>query len=316
MIRTLLVGYGGMGKVHYINTREISSAEIVGIVGTEKDREEAEKTGLPFFLSITEGMEALSADVVDITTPTFLHKAHVLEALGNSADVIVEKPIALSLQEAEEIYNAAEKVGKRVFPAYVMRYTKEYEILSSLIENGEYGKVLEAYFWRLSEMPGWVDGSWLFEKEKSGLIPFDLHIHDLDMIISLFGKPESVVEYVPDTDDNLKHFYSITYGYGPLSVRAEAGWLRGKIPFSSGWRIIFEKAVAMCDGASIKLYTEEKEDNLTPHYDRVISTGINVPPTGWYYEELSGIYSAILGGKEGRVKKEEVLAVIETAEKL
>ena len=316
MIRTLLVGYGGMGKVHYANTAALESAEIVGIVGTERDREEAEKTGLPFFLTISEGMKALSADVIDITTPTFLHKDHAIEALREKADVIVEKPLALSAEDARKIYQAADKAGKKVYPAYVMRYTKEYDVLSSLVREGRYGNVAEASFWRLSEMPGWVDGSWLFDRDKSGLIPFDLHIHDLDMIISLFGNFSSFDEYSPLSPDGMKHFYSIAYDYGSFRVTAEAGWLRGKIPFSSGWRLIMEHGVAVYDGNRITLYSEDGENDLTPSYSRIVSTGINVPPTGWYYEELREIYAAISEGSDGRVKKEEVFTVLGAAGKL
>ena len=59
------------------------------------------------------------------------------------------------------------------------------------MKSEEYGKVLDASFERLScGTPTGLSAAGLFDKSKSGLLPFDLHIHDLDVIVSLFGKPE------------------------------------------------------------------------------------------------------------------------------
>lgn len=318
MKRILLVGFGGMGHVHYVNIQRMDNAEIVGITGTEHDRKAAEKTGLPFFLSITEGIQKLSPDAVDITTPTFLHKLHVMEALECGVDVICEKPLALSASDAAEIYRTAEDKGLRVFPALVMRYTKEFSVLSSLIHNGEYGKLIKADFHRLSPMPEWTAGNWLFDKDKSGLIPFDLHIHDLDMIYALFGEPECIDSYAPvDIETGFPCYYSIEYGYENLSVHAEAGWLRTSMPFTSGWRMIFEKAVAVNEDGRISIYPEKKEmQDLTPHYDIVISTGINVPPTGWYYEEIKHIISEMDGSEKAKISRDEAVGVLRIAERL
>ena len=318
MNRILLVGFGGMGHVHYVNIQRMDNAEIVGITGTEHDRKAAEKTGLPFFLSITEGIQKLSPDAVDITTPTFLHKLHVMEALECGVDVICEKPLALSASDAAEIYRTAEDKGLRVFPALVMRYTKEFSVLSSLIHNGEYGKLIKADFHRLSPMPEWTAGNWLFDKDKSGLIPFDLHIHDLDMIYALFGEPECIDSYAPvDMKTGFPCYYSIEYGYENLSVHAEAGWLRTSMPFTSGWRMIFEKAVAVNEDGRISIYPEKKEmQDLTPHYDIVISTGINVPPTGWYYEEIKHIISEMDGSEKAKISRDEAVGVLRIAERL
>ena len=318
MRRILLVGFGGMGHVHYENMKRIPDAQIVGIAGTEHDRKAAEETGLPFFLSITEGVKSLSVDTVDITTPTFLHKSHVLEAMDAGCDAICEKPLALSSSDAEEIYRKAEEKGRKVYLALVMRYTKEFSILSSLIKEETYGKLLKADFHRLSPMPEWTHGSWLFDKDKSGLIPFDLHIHDLDMIYALFGEPVDVQSYAPvDRQSRFPCYYSIDYHYRNLSVHAEAGWLRTSMPFTSGWRLIFEDAVAINNDGAIYVYPYKSDKiDLTPVYDTVISTGINVPPTGWYYEELKRIISEMNGQEKVRISKDEAIGVLRIAEKL
>ena len=80
----------------------------------------------------------------------------------------------------------------QLYVAQVLQFTREVETLHQVMEDERYGKPLDACFERLSARPGWVQGSWLFQKEKSGLLPFDLHIHDLDMMVSIFGEPRSM----------------------------------------------------------------------------------------------------------------------------
>ena len=150
------------------------------------------------------------------------------------------------------------------------------------------------------------------------MIPFDLHIHDLDMIYALFGEPVDVQSYAPvDRQSGFPCYYSIDYHYRNLSVHAEAGWLRTSMPFTSGWRLIFEDAVAINNDGAIYVYPYKSDKiDLTPVYDTVISTGINVPPTGWYYEELKHIISEMNGQEKVRISKDEAIGVLRIAEKL
>ncbi len=300
-MRTLVVGLGGMGRVHIINTRLVDGVEVVGAVGaTEEDRKAAEGFSIPFFASITEAMAALPIDTVDITTPTFMHPRHILEALeAGCRSIIVEKPTALKSADAKRIFAEAEERQALVVPAHVMRFTKEFRALASAVASEDYGKVLDARFSRISAMPGWT-GGWLMDRERSGLVPFDLHIHDLDMIFALFGKPEDVSSYRRRSrGSDIDEYFHASYGYGGFTVEAEAAWLRASVPFRASWRVIFEHGAMECNGQSVMSYPDGGEPfKVDTHYDTVVETGINVPPTGWYYEELSAIYGYLASGSK------------------
>ena len=300
-MRTVIAGFGGMGIVHYLNTKLVDGIEVAGIVGsTVDDRRKAEEYGLSFFPSITEAFDTVRPDVIDITTPTFLHKEHILQALAAGCKaVICEKPLALSSDDARAVIAAAEERDAVIIPAHVMRFTKEFKALKDVLEKKVYGSVLDASFSRISAMPGW-DGGWLGDKNKSGLVPFDLHIHDLDMIFALFGKPEKVSSYKRKSrGSNIDEYFHVSYAYDGFLVNAEAAWLRSSIPFSASWRVILEHAVLECDDHGLWCYPEgEYPYELDTHYDHIVETGINVPPTGWYYEELSAIYSYFISGEK------------------
>lgn len=312
-MRTVIAGFGGMGIVHYLNTKLVDGIEVAGIVGsTVDDRRKAEEYGLSFFPSITEAFDAVRPDVIDITTPTFLHKEHILQALAAGCKaVICEKPLALSSDDARAVISAAEERDAVIIPAHVMRFTKEFKALKDVVDSAVFGKVLDASFSRISSMPKWTSG-WLMDRSKSGLVPFDLHIHDLDMIFALFGKMDRVGSYKrKSTESNVDEYFHVSYIYDDFCVNAEAGWLRASVPFSASWRVIFEHGVVECKG-NVMAYPENGEPyELDTHYDVVVPTGINVPPTGWYYEELSAIYSYL-----GSERKEPLIPYDDIVEEL
>ena len=256
MTKIALVGTGGMGTVHYSNYAHIEDADVTALVGiNDQSRECAEKWNLPLYASITDMAKEQQVDVVDVCAPTFLHKPLVLEALSLGFHAITEKPIALRKQDALEMFALADQMDKQLYVGQVLQFTKEIEILHQLVASGEYGKPLDAFFERLSACPRWVQNGWLFDKEKSGLLPFDLHIHDLDVIVSVFGRPQSYsFTSCGGRDKAYKEHYRFLYQFKDMHVAAEAAWFNADIPFTARWRVYFENAMLINDGAHLTAY--------------------------------------------------------------
>jgi predicted dehydrogenase len=320
MIRVGIVGTGGMGIVHYNNYAHIEDCKVTALVGiTPQSQECAAQWGLPLYESIPAMAQAQKLDVVDICSPTFMHKQHVMESLNLGLHAITEKPAALHKKDAAEMFDLAEKNGKLLFVAQVLQFTKEVELLHSLIQSREYGKVLDASFERLSACPRWIQNGWLFDKEKSGLLPFDLHIHDLDVIVSLFGKPESF-SYSSAGGENksYKEHYRFIYSYKDLSVAAEAAWFNADFPFTARWRVYFENAVVVNEGTRVVAYQFDQPLRVFDTEEKIkIPTGINVPPTGMYLNELSHFIDCIKRGVPSeKVSREQILTVIEILEEI
>ena len=172
-------------------------------------------------------------------------------------------------------------------------------------------------FERLSACPRWAQGGWLFDKTKSGLVPFDLHIHDLDVIVSLFGKPKTV-SYTTcgGADKGYAEQYRFTYGYDGMNVVGEAAWFNADIPFTARWRVYFEDGMLINDGQAVTGYRFGEEPKVFDTEEKVkIPTGINVPPTGWYLTELTHFLDCIRAGvPTPRVTREQVLNVLEILE--
>ena len=289
MQKIAIVGVGGMGTVHYNNYAQIEKAEVRAVVGpSEADREKAAKWGVKIYSDIKELLASEEIDLVDICTPTFLHVEHALKALSYGKNVIIEKPIALHREDAERIFALASEKNALVFVGQVLHFTKEVEILKEAVETEKYGKVLDAYFTRLTAAPNWVQGGWMFDKEKSGLLPFDLHIHDLDLIVSLFGRPESYSYNAAGREESeFKEHYRFNYNYGDLNIGAEAAWYNASYPFTARWRVYFEDGL-LVNEEELTFYPAEGEPvEFETEAEPRIETGINLPPTAMFYHELS-----------------------------
>lgn len=320
MIRVGIVGTGGMGTVHHSNYAHIDGCQVVALVGfTQQSRESAAQWGLPLYEDIRSMAQAEQVDVVDICSPTFLHKQHVMEALSYGMHAITEKPVALHKKDAEEMFALADQKGKLLFVAQVLQFTKEVEALRGLVQSGEYGKPLDAYFERLSACPRWAQDGWLFDKEKSGLLPFDLHIHDLDVIVSLFGKPERFsFTSCAGAGKAYQEHYRFLYGYPEMNVAAEAAWFNADIPFTARWRVYFENALVVNDGARVVAYAVDQAPRVfDTEEDIKIPTGINLPPTGMFYRELSHFMDCIRRGVPSeKVSRQQVLTVVDLLEEI
>jgi len=316
----LLVGAGGMGNCHYLNYGHIPGAKVVALVGkSESDRQNAEAWQLPIFDCIADACAAVSVDLVDVCAPTFLHKQLVLEAIAQGKHVITEKPIALSLADGQEMYAAAEAAGVQLYVAQVLQFTREVETLRQVVRDGRYGKPLDAHFVRLTACPKWSQGGWLLDKSKSGLLPFDLHIHDLDVIVSMFGKPDSIsYTQCNNAEKNYAEHYRINYGYeSGLNVCAEASWFNACIPFTAQWRVYFERGMLINNADGLTGYSADGEVTRFDVEDPVkVPCGINLPDSGWFLRELGHLLDCAAKNVPSEfVPKEQILSVLEILEK-
>lgn len=319
MIRIGIVGTGGMGTVHYTNYQYIEGCEVAAVCG---NAEKAAGWGLPCYSDISRMAKEERLDVIDVCTPTFLHYEQVKEAL-QWCHVICEKPLTLTCREAEELFEEAQNRGHHLYVAQVLRFFPEYKVLEKVIGEKTYGEILDGYFWRLSARPKWTSGGWMTDKSKSGLVPFDLHIHDLDFLVSLLGMPKKV-HYTTaqasgeDMAQQYRFLYEFGRGKGNVNICAEASWYIGNYPWSAGYRVCFEKAVLEARAGALTVYREDREpENLDITEKRQIPTGINIPPTGVYLEELEHFISCIQRDEDSDlIKKEQILGVLSILEKM
>ncbi|WP_312642709.1 Gfo/Idh/MocA family oxidoreductase [Hydrogenoanaerobacterium sp.] len=316
MLKIGIVGVGGMGIVHISNYAHIEGCKVVALCDvSEQAKQKAQEIGAVLYTNIGDMLTNEELDIVDVCTPTFMHREHVFAALHAGANVICEKPVALKIEDARAMFALAKEKGVRLFVAQVLRFFPTSKVLYQLVKSGEYGKLLDGTFERLSACPRWVKGGWLFDKTRSGHIPYDLHIHDLDLIVSLLGKPQSYsFTSCGNADKDYKEQYRFQYGYGDnCNIVCEAAWFNADIPFTAKWRVYFENAVVVNDGETVTAYQFDHEPRVFDTEEKIkIPTGINVPPTGTYFEELSHFTNCIKNNVDSDMfTEEQILTVME-----
>ena len=320
-MKIAVVGTGGIGKTHLSNLQAMKEAEIVSICDVNAEAETlAKELGAAYDTDYKVMLAHTAADVVLICTPTFLHGEQVRATLEAGKHCICEKPLCLSAEEAKALFALAKQRGLLLLVAHVLHFWEEYAALAQMVKENRYGAVLDASFARLTERPAWTSTGWLFDKSKSGLIPFDLHIHDLYYVIGLLGKPHiGYVQSGGQAEENHQDYLRVCYEYPRTTVCVEASWYRAPIPFAQRFRVYFERAVAEYDGNQLMLYEAgQPVRNFSEGINKEgIHTSINVAPTMAYLRELEHFFDCIRQGKPSWiVPEEQVLAALETLESL
>jgi predicted dehydrogenase len=254
-----LVGLGFMGLTHLRAARQVRGARLVAIATSDPRKARGDFSGVRGNFGAAGGresldgirvhptLEALLADpaveLVDICLPSYLHAGAALLAFEAGKHVLVEKPIALQLADAERMLAASRRARKLLLVAQVLRFFPEFAFLSDSVRKGSLGRLLSVNLRRVIATPSWGD-SWFSDPARSGGMVVDLHIHDTDFIVQLFGKPRSVTSHGVVEGERVD-FIRTAYQFGapaPL-VSAEAGWINApSLAFEHGYEAFFEKA--------------------------------------------------------------------------
>jgi predicted dehydrogenase len=191
MLRVGLVGAGLMGTLHAASWAQ-TPAQLVAVYAKSQDQANhlAEQHGAQVSGSLETLLDAV--DVVDVCTPTHRHHEVVLAAAAAGKHIVCEKPLARTLEQAEDMAAACERAGVKLLVAHVVRFFPEYAQAKGIVDGGEVGRVGVVRLKRVSSRPAWSTDNWLFDVEKSGGMMLDLMIHDFDYARWIAGEVESV----------------------------------------------------------------------------------------------------------------------------
>ncbi|MFC5407642.1 Gfo/Idh/MocA family protein [Cohnella soli] len=236
------------GKKHESNVVDLNTAYDLSEINTYTDSE----------LFYQEEM-----DMVDITLPTYLHDEFTIRSLNKGLHVLCEKPIALDSGSGAAMVEAAAATGKKLMIAHCLRFWPEYEYLKSVVDSEKYGKVKAATFFRGGGAPTWSYENWMLQVDKSGGALVDLHIHDVDMINFLFGKPESVSALCSERYDIVSaHF---RYPDGKI-IHADADLsLPGGFGFAMTFRVHMEAATLVLQDGRLTVHPTDEPSWVYEH---------------------------------------------------
>ena len=142
-IKFAVVGCGHIGKRHAEMVTRDQDAELVALCDI-RPREELGIEGyeVPFFAGLQELLQSgIQIDVINICTPNGLHASMAVQAIEAGCNVVIEKPMALTLADAEKVVYASLKYRKQVFCVMQNRYSPPSVWIKDMIDSGKLGKI-------------------------------------------------------------------------------------------------------------------------------------------------------------------------------
>ena len=187
-IRTGVVGFGLAGRVfHAPFVQSVPSLELAAIVQRTGD---SAKTAYPDAAQVRSYEDLLASDVelVVLATPTPMHYAMTKQALLAGKHVVCDKPMTITVAQAEEMEALAAAKGVLLFPFHNRRWDGDFKTMRALIDSGRLGRIvsLDTRFDRYRPEP--KPGVWREEEAGGGLL-YDIGPHLIDQALVLFGTP-------------------------------------------------------------------------------------------------------------------------------
>ena len=314
MLKIGLVGVGGISGAHIPAWEAMEDAELVALCDVRPERMKKYDDKRQY-TDFEEMLAKEQLDILDICLPTYLHPDFAIKAMEKGIHVICEKPISLNREDVSRVYDAAHRNNVKFMVAQVVRFWPEYELIKTLFDTGKYGKLLSGYMSRLGAIPKWSWDNWMKDEHRSGLVPFDLHIHDMDYMVYAFGKPQNTFPRRvkrPEQD-----YISVIYDFEGFSITAECAWYAGAYPFGSGFRFQFEKALVTYQAGKCMIYHADGQVEDLTNVAEGDTGSINLPKSNAYANEIRYFTDCV---KEDRfpdkVKPEELCTVIDVLKSL
>ncbi|WP_295113707.1 Gfo/Idh/MocA family protein [uncultured Methanobrevibacter sp.] len=174
-----VIGVGAMGENHVRVYHKMEEANLIAVsdVSERALKKIEKKYGAKGYTDYCELLSNPEIEVVSVCVPTTFHHAVVMEAIKHKKHVLVEKPIAFTLSEAEEMIAAAKEAGVTLATGHVERFNPAVQKAKELIDDGVIGDIVSAFAKRVGPLPPRI---------KDVGVSIDLAIHDLDIMNYLF----------------------------------------------------------------------------------------------------------------------------------
>jgi len=203
-VRFSVIGHGNIGSRHVRYLKEMDGAVVHSVcdIDEERAREGADEAGTGYHTSFGEVLRDPEVDVVDICTPSGLHADMSIRALEAGKNVLSEKPMALTLDEADRIIEAEKRSGKRYFLVKQNRYNPPVAILKELVERGALGEIFmisSNVFWNRRKSY-FTDEPWRGTLDLDGGALFTQCSHFVDLILWIGGIPKRVSAQMANVD--------------------------------------------------------------------------------------------------------------------
>ncbi|MBI4558701.1 MAG: Gfo/Idh/MocA family oxidoreductase [Candidatus Hydrogenedentes bacterium] len=311
MLRIGILGAGHFAEAHLEALAQLPArARLTRVARRRLDAEwpRARELGA----RLTEPEELVGADDVDavaVCVPNHLHRHCAEAALRAGKHVFCEKPLALSLDDVDVLIKTAAATKRTLMVGHLTRFVEVYTRIAEIVRSGKLGDPLAVY---MSRLQVGSDDSWRMDGSIGGGAPFDLMIHDFDLLNWFLGPPESVVaqghRHSRGAYDHLVAV--VNYVGGAVAVVEGSFLLRPGASLRAALRIIGSKGVLELDSQDrqrpIRVQVEgQAEERPAVNFEDYRTRGL--------VSEYTEFFDVIEGRPSGRLRLEDARRAVETA---
>jgi predicted dehydrogenase len=200
-LRFGLIGSGAISTQHVEAIRAAGGAELVAVAGsasTDRARQAGERWGVPWTTDFNELLARDDVDAVAICTPSGTHAAIALAALGRGKHVVVEKPLALTVADADDLIAEGRRVGRLVVTISQRRFEPVMQALAKAVTAGAFGRVALVIAEGLYQRPQsyYDSAAWRGTRALDGGVLMNQAIHMVDLVRWIGGPVESIAAHV------------------------------------------------------------------------------------------------------------------------
>ncbi len=179
-MKVAVIGVGSMGKNHARVYSELPEADLVAVADTDQKlvNATAEKHGAHAYTDYREMLEKEKPDAVSVVVPTAMHEEVGMAALEAGAHVLMEKPIAATVEEGRRLIEKAHVVKKQLMVGHIVRFNPAMQALKQKLANGDLGRIFQIFCRRAGPFPARI--------RDVGVV-VDLAPHDVDVMRFLIG---------------------------------------------------------------------------------------------------------------------------------
>lgn len=333
MLKFALLGCGRIAKRHseLLGNRIIAQAELVGVCDIVQEKSEmiGREFGVPFFSDIDEMLQTVKVDVVVVLTESGAHAEHVIKVAGYGKHVVVEKPMALTLDDADAMIEACDRAGVKLFVVKQNRFNVPVMKLREALDANRFGKlVLGTVRVRWCRPQEYYDqdewrGTWAMD----GGVLTNQASHHLDLLEWMMGEVESVqalaATALVDIETEDTAVVILRFRNGALGV-IEATTATRPTDLEGSLSVLGERGTVEIGGFAVNELKVWKFTDPDANDDTVIKDFSVNPPNVYgfghqaYYEHVVDSIlndtKQLVDGLEGRKSLELINAIYESVE--
>ncbi len=188
-IRLGVIGCGGFGLYALQQFAQVPGVKLAGMAGTHRQAAYAAalRFGIPDIEDVGKMLERDDIDLVYIATPPFLHHPQAMQALRAGKHVICEKPLAMTVAQADEMIAEAHQRDRLLVANLMQRYNPVSDSVGRLVQAGVLGEFLHGTFENYASDENLGPGHWFWDLSKSGGIFIEHGVHFFDLFAGWLG---------------------------------------------------------------------------------------------------------------------------------